>query len=172
MKPMNPSNEPSLIVTEDELEIDAATLKRSASGILLVPEGWPTSTEKPIYAGSTQSLLKLAKAHGLPIQVWGDFSADSLTRDNRSADWVAPTMFVTPLLLSQDPNGVALALNVISNYVTDLFKGLQKDPAVELTLLHADGKTKRATRVKYKGPVSGLSQVNNTILKLNSPPRK
>src|SRR5258708_4252821 len=95
--PMNPNEEPALVVTEEELEIDTTTLERSATGILLVPEGWPTPAKKPVYAGSTQSVLKLAKAHALPMQAWGAFGADSLTRDNRSADWVAPTMFVTPL---------------------------------------------------------------------------
>ena len=44
------------------------------------------------------------------------------------ADWIGPTIFVSSALLSESSALVTIALGVITNYVTDLFKGI---PVIE-----------------------------------------
>ena len=46
-----------------------------------------------------------------------------LTIDEKNADWIGPTVFIGGSLLLQNPTMLNIALNVLSNYITDFFKG-------------------------------------------------
>jgi hypothetical protein len=72
-------------------------------------------------------------------------------------DWVAPTLFVSGLMLSQNPMAISLALNVMASYASDLFKGIRSDPNVKLTVVHAQERAKMSREVHYEGPASGLA---------------
>ena len=41
----------------------------------------------------------------------------------KSFDWIGPTIFISASMLTQNEVMVTLALNVLSNYITDFFKG-------------------------------------------------
>ena len=49
-----------------------------------------------------------------------------------SADLILPTIFISGALLSQNPQLVSLALNIISNYATDIFKGMRSEQTVKI----------------------------------------
>ena len=53
---------------------------------------------------------------------------------NHSIDWVAPTLFVSAALISQNPNYIAVALGVIANYVTFIFRGIGGEKKVTLDI--------------------------------------
>ena len=70
-----------------------------------------------------------------------------------------PTLFVGASVLSQQPHLLLVALNVIANYATDLFKGIPGSNKVILQVVVEDKKKKRSKKIKYKGGVDGLSEV-------------
>lgn len=82
----------------------------------------------------------------------------------RSASLVAPVIFVSGLLFSQNPTAVSLALNIVANYVTEFFRGRLFQGNVKLEVIvetkpHG-GRTKRIT---YDGPVGGVHELSKAI---------
>jgi hypothetical protein len=149
------SDKGKLTITELGATEDDAFAHASQS-ILLVPLNWESSDTEPVYAVSTESVLKLFAQQGIPSQTLSPLTAETKLKDERAMDWVAPTLFVSSLLLSQNPMAVSLALNVMGNYATELFKGLKKDPIVKLTIVHMHERGKTSRKIHYEGVASGL----------------
>lgn len=82
-------------------------------------------------------------------------------------EWVSPTLFVSCSLLSQNPHLVGIALGVISNYLTDFFKGVPGGGKVKLAIVveQSDGS---CTRLCYEGPVSGLEDLGEVAREVAS----
>jgi hypothetical protein len=137
--------------------------ERAGACILILPEDWPRDSEEPVYLTTAQSLLKLFAQKGIPAQSLSDLSASTALRDERTLDWIAPTLFVSTLLLAENPAAISLAMSVIANYATDLFKGVKKDPSVKVTMVQTAPKGKGARKVRYEGPVSGLEQLPKVL---------
>lgn len=65
------------------------------------------------------------------------------------------------MVISQNPNIVSFCLNIISNYVYDLFKGKNKDPSINCSFLYEDKQKKK--KIEYEGPVSGLKEIEKIM---------
>ena len=81
----------------------------------------------------------------------------------RSADWVAPTIFVSSMLLSSTPELVSVAIGVVANYATDFLKGRLGEPTVRFDVVVETTKSKSCHRVSYTGPVDGLDGLPDII---------
>jgi hypothetical protein len=106
--------------------VNADTLARGAQSILFLPLNWGSDEDKPVYAPSTDSVVKLFAQKGIPSNAVSSLSTETLLKDERAMDWLAPTLCVTALMFAQNPIAVSLALTVIANYATDLFKGIRR----------------------------------------------
>lgn len=73
-------------------------------------------------------------------------------------EWIGPTIFVSFALLSQNPHILSLALGVLSNYLTDFFKGLPNPGKAKLSIV-VETRKKTYKRIDYEGPVSGLEKI-------------
>jgi hypothetical protein len=78
------------------------------------------------------------------------------------ADWIGPTVFFSSALLSETPALVSIALGVIANYVTDLFKGI---PGKHTARLHVvieqhDG---RCVKLTYNGPATEIGEILDAV---------
>jgi hypothetical protein len=144
--------------------IDEGIHERAAKVIILLPESWSDLTH--IYPATTESLMKLFRKEAAPVEVL-DRDAELLLRDNRSADWFAPTMFVSQLLFTENPLAVSLALDIVSSYVTDYFKGTKTDPKVRLSIIHSSIGVRRVRKLRYEGPVSGLGEIKEILTQWN-----
>lgn len=82
---------------------------------------------------------------------------------NNAFEWVAPTMFVSAGLLSQNANAIAVALSVLANYATDFFKGMRTDSKVRLEVVVETTKTKTCKRISYEGSPEGLRELAELI---------
>lgn len=74
-------------------------------------------------------------------------------------EWIGPTVFVGASLLSGNPSMVALALNVIGNFVTDLFKGVPSSHRTAKMSIVVECPGGRCRKVDYEGPPEGLSEL-------------
>ena len=151
------------LTIDDLAAIDDVTLSRGANSILLLPLNWRSNGEEEIYAESTDSIAKLFSQENIPSESLSPLTAQTILKQERYADWVAPTLFVSSLLLSQNQVAASITLNVIANYVTDQFKGIKDDPAVKLQIVHTTLKGKTTRKISYEGPASGLAEVAKVV---------
>lgn len=82
---------------------------------------------------------------------------------NNAFEWIAPTIFVSAGLISANANYVSVALNVISNYATDFFKGMAGGKSVKLEVVVETTKTKTCMRISYEGDIEGLKDLPKII---------
>lgn len=66
--------------------------------------------------------------------------------------WIGPTIFISALFLSSEPNAVAIALNVIANYLTDILKGSSDNCKLDIVVGNK--------RIRYKGNAEGMKEIS------------
>ncbi len=78
---------------------------------------------------------------------------------NNDVSWVAPTLFVAAGVLSENPNLVSVAYGVLTNYLTDFFKGKKgASTQIKASFIVETTKQRAYKELKYEGPVSGLAE--------------
>jgi len=123
------------------------------------------------YEGAAQTLKRLFQDNGItqtPLEQEGE-EFPSLLKESSVEEWIGPTVFVSFTLLSQNPNLISIALNVISNYLTDWFKGsgnkfiLLNKATLDLVVELKNGDCKK---LHYEGTGSDLGQVADVVREL------
>jgi len=145
--------------------IDGETLQRASDKLLLLPNNWPTLKPEPVYAESTESLRKLLVKKGIGVETLTPVTPHTHLRQERALDWVSPTLLVSSLLMTQNPAAVTIALNVISDYVTEILRGVKSDPRVRLTIVRSETTRRTAQKISYEGPVSGLHELVKVLIR-------
>lgn len=85
--------------------------------------------------------------------------------EQRSVEWFGPIILITSSLISQNPEIVSITCGVISNYLTDFFKG-QKKPEVSVKVVYKETETGKTTEIEYKGSGENLSKLQDAILEV------
>ena len=82
---------------------------------------------------------------------------------NHSMEWVPPTLFLTATLVSQHPDYVAIALELIADYLTTTFPriGRKKDIKLEIVVEKDEKGTSR--KISYEGPPEGLKELAKIV---------
>ena len=123
------------------------------------------------YEGVAQTLKGLFQDNGIPetpLEQEGE-EFPSLLKESWVEEWIGPTIFVSFALLSENPNLISIALNVISNYLTDWFKARGNKPilpnkaTLDIAVEQKDGTCKK---LHYEGPGSDLGEVANIVREL------
>lgn len=84
----------------------------------------------------------------------------------KNFDLMLPTLFVGGILLSENPQLLDLALSVIANYVTDVFKGIVGTKDVTFRIIEEVDKEDMGRvykKVEYKGPAEGIKELRKTV---------
>lgn len=121
---------------------DAAELKRSSE------------------EATVRTLLRNAGLSSSPIRVG---TARVPVVINRSVEWVAPVLFVSSAMMTNDPNAVSLALGVLSNYLTDLFRGVSGERAVRVEIIVERSKDKEFRKIEYVGDIEGMKGLDKVV---------
>ena len=121
-----------------------------------------TSIEELLQASEAATIRKLLLAGGIPLDDILDRSQRPPYVKNKSHEWVAPIIFVSASLYSQNSTLVALALNILGNYATDFFRGLHRAPAVNLNIVMGQ-KNGAYKKITYHGPIEGLKDLAKVI---------
>ncbi len=119
----------------------------------LLPRGFESAKSKSdlLHEGNADTVRKLLRNANLvesPLEATGERFPSIQEND---FTWVGPTLFISASLLSDNPNVVSVALNVLSNYLTDFFKGVTGSRRVTFDVVVERTKTKRSVRVHYDG---------------------
>ena len=81
----------------------------------------------------------------------------------KSIDWIGPILFISASLASDNGAAVSIALGVISNYLTDFFKGMGHAPKVKLSFVVETTQSGTYKKLVYEGDVAGLAALTPAI---------
>lgn len=144
----------------------ACVADRAASLGCSMPDGWAALPENFDTAASRQELVTRGEAstvrtlfrnHDVPSGSFMPSSERTGFIHNKSFDWAA-LLFVSASIISNDPNLMPVALGVISNYLTDLFKGIPSK-RVRLSIVVERKGNKTCKKITYEGDVAGLKTI-------------
>lgn len=81
-------------------------------------------------------------------------------------EWIGPLIFISYATISHNPHLISIATGVISNYLTDWFKGItgQRRVRFSFAIEKKDGTYKR---IDYDGPPDGLQNLPGIIEKVS-----
>ena len=135
------------------------------SQIALLPLNFETAITKEelVHAPTTPTIRKLWRQNNIqetPIEKSGEKIPCST---EKAFECIIDIIFVSFLLLSQNPHLITIALNVISNYLTDWFKGIPyNEGKAELSIV-VETRSGDCKKVKYKGPPDGLDKLLDKV---------
>src|ERR1035441_5974735 len=138
-------------------------------GLALLPVNFESASSigDLLQTSETATIKKLFLAEGIPVGDIVDRNQRPPYIKNKHYEWVAPTLFVTAALYSQNPAIVSVALGVLANYATDFFKGKSGAHEVNLDIVLEKKKYESYLRVSYRDPIAGLSELPDAIREVN-----
>ena len=119
------------------------------------------SKEEFIFSDSLSDIEKIFKENNVSFSQLGGFSDQYRIRKN--ADWWGPSLFFGASILSENSNVVSIALNVLSNYLTDFFKGSFSDKKVKIEIYVEERKDVKFKKITYEGGVEGIKELEKII---------
>ena len=141
-------------------EISAPTFSCNNESIIILPINY-VEQENHKYPSTSLSFYKYAK-QSLEIDF---FNTPELLFEQRSVEWFGPVILITSSALAQNSELISITCGVISNYLTDFFKGQDK-PNMSLKVVYKETKTSKTTEIEYKGNGENLEMLRDAILEV------
>jgi hypothetical protein len=139
-------------------------------GIALLPPNFFEATSKgelrqPFEAATVKALFRGAN---LPLcDLFAGVNNPPYVQNN-DVNWLIPTIFVTAGYLSENPSFMSVALGVLTNYLTDFFKGRNEKITVKASIIVEKTNSKTSKRIEYEGPVEGLSALAKVVKEVDN----
>lgn len=135
-------------------------------GLTLLPQNFDCANKPSdfLYASEAATLKKLFRMNSIECNDLSAGQPDSRIIVQKSIDWVAPLMFLSISMVSENSNAVSLALSVIGNYLTDFFKGVSGTRKVKLSFVIDKSVDRNYKRVDFEGSIKDLKEIETTIL--------
>lgn len=119
------------------------------------------SNDEYIFTDTLTDLNKIFRSKNIEFEIFGGNSG--LQRSRKSADLYLPAILISYAVLSENANLISVALNLISNYVTDFFKGSKNSKKVNLEIYVETEETKKTKKIikkiTYQANSEGLKEL-------------
>jgi hypothetical protein len=138
------------------------------NGLSFLPRHFDTasSIDELVHESAVQTVRILFRENDLQeSRIEGEGQRIPCIQENEFAI-VLPTLFVGSMILSQNPHLISVALNVISNYCTDFFKGIPGRNKVVLNIVVEDKNCKKTKKIHYEGQADGLKELSEIVGKV------
>ena len=117
--------------TSDYIDVSSKLEELGCSppeGIGILPQQFDTCTSTNEFAqlSRTRAVVKLFEDNHIPFSIIKKEGQNLPHIHTASSEWftgVGPPLLISAALLSENPHILSLALSVLANYLTDLFKG-------------------------------------------------
>lgn len=131
------------------------------AGIAILPENFETAAARSdfIQRSEAATLKALFRNNEVPFSEILPSAEKSAYSQYNNLDWIAPAIFVSGSLLSQNPMAVSLALSVIGNYLTDFFRGIPGRKGVKIDIVIERRRDRSCKKITYEGDVQGLTRL-------------
>lgn len=137
---------------------------RSAAEIGILPRGFDSASavEDLVHEAAASTLAKLLAVAGLSADLAQPAVGRLPILQENAGTWIGPTIFIAFSVVSANPMAVAVALNVLSDYISEFFRGTMgpRRARFDIVLEDASGACKR---IHYDGPAEGLEEVRKTV---------
>lgn len=136
--------------------------------VAFLPRNFETATTRDhlMREESEATVRKLWRQAGIEVESIDPDDLDVPVVHERDLTWIGPTIVFGIAYLSENPNLVSVALGVIANYLTDIFKGVSPKPNVKLKVVVKTTKTTTTRQLDYEGDPSGLTQLADAVKEL------
>jgi hypothetical protein len=144
-----------------DVESRAAELGcRVPAELALLPRNFDSADSKAdlLYDNSADTVRKLLREAGARETPLETDDEEFSTLDNKAFEVIAPVLFVSAMLMTNNPGAVSIATGVMSNFATDLLRGVPGARSVKLDVI-VQKPDKTCKKVKYDGPVNGLAEL-------------
>src|SRR5947209_370171 len=110
---------------------------KAPEGACILPRRFASAKDagELCHESSALDLKTLFREADLPITVYQPDGEKIPYLQENDITWVGPVLFFSYAAVSQNPHIISVALSVIANYVTDLFKGLPQPARVRLSVV-------------------------------------
>lgn len=113
-----------------------------------------------IFTDSTIDIKKLFRLNSVET---AELIPISKSYNRKAADFYGPAIFISLSMLSENPNVVSVALNLLSSYIYDCFKGTTGSKKVKLEIYVETKKNKTVKKIIYDGDASELDKLKDII---------
>jgi hypothetical protein len=116
-----------------------------------------------IYSEASTDLKKVFRQEGITI----DYLTNNLPalRLRKTADWWGPSIFIGVSFLSENSNLIGVALNLMSSYLYDFFKGHTQNKKVKFHIV-VETKKQEYQKISYEGSIEGVKELESLIKQL------
>jgi hypothetical protein len=119
------------------------------------------------HESSALDLKALFRQADLPLTIYQPAGAQIPYLQENDNTWVGPVLFLGAAAFAQNPHIFNVALSVIANYVTDLFKGSPEPARAKLSVVIETTKTKATTKttkkIDFDGPPDKITEIQGFI---------
>lgn len=138
----------------------------SGNELIILPINWDTEKDET-YLSTTSTTMKLFRTNNIPAKLLNKRETDIKYLENRSIDWIAPTIFISGEFITNHPFVTGVMSGVLANYIYEIFKGSKKPPNVKLNIIYKKDKNSTAKNITFEGDPSGLTELSKIIDNLN-----
>jgi len=135
------------------------------TGFAILPRNFESAASKSdlIHEDTTPTVRALFAEKGI-VETRIEQDGEKLPYfEENSYEWIGPIIFVGATVFSQNPNLITVGLGVVSNYLTDYFKGRIGEKNAKISLVIPQPNSKKYTRINYDGPVDGIKDLEKLI---------
>jgi hypothetical protein len=134
-------------------------------GLTLLPVNFDTakSYEEFVFRSEAATLRTLFRNSDLDVERLLPAGAKPSYLTNKSFEWTAPTLFVAASLWSDNASAINIALGLITNYLTDYFKGIGGSHKVKVSFVVEKTGSRICKKLSCEGTVEGLSTLASSI---------
>jgi hypothetical protein len=138
-------------------------------GCCILPRSfWKAETVSDLcHESSALDLKSLFRQANLPIVVYQPDGQKIPYLQENDIHWTGPILFFAVAQLSENPNLISVALGVISNYVTGIFKGSVEQVRARLSVVVEMSETKTTKKITkrydYDGPPDQIADIIKLI---------
>lgn len=130
---------------------------------LIIPENIESanSQEDFIFTETAVDVRKIFKLNSVEIELLQ--SKDLKLKQRKAIDYFAPILFIGYSMLSENYPIIAKALELLSEHISDYFKGKFGDKNVKLEVIVETKPKSEYKRINYEGGIEGLKEVTEII---------
>ena len=159
------------MVTIEQIRIDEGLLPDEDQRIILLPQNYEFTNNKEdlFFNEEIKTVGKMFSMNSLDnflIKINGKEIDNYFAQ--KSGEIILPSIFVSSLILTENPHLISVALGVVSNYATTLLKGIPKrNQTVKFKIITKNSKTNKISKIEYNGNVEGISELAKVLKDLN-----
>ena len=148
-------------VNVNEKIADSGCIFPSEIGIIFLPENFDIATSRSAFGMRSEAATAktLFRNNNIPVgQILPNNDRMSYIRNN-GFEWALPILFISASLISQNPSLMSLVLGELTNYLSDLFKGMTGEKIATLKIVVEKKAGSSCKKITYKGDVGGLKSL-------------